>query len=79
MSPLECSECFGDQLLHRTYTWHLTLHSRPNFTRKGDIRSESLEIPINVVLPQVGIITEGCNLSVLARIALLFRNSSRMS
>ncbi|XP_021553581.1 protein chibby homolog 2 isoform X2 [Neomonachus schauinslandi] len=25
MSPLECSECFGDQLLHRTYTWHLTL------------------------------------------------------
>ncbi|XP_047410202.1 protein chibby homolog 2 isoform X2 [Sciurus carolinensis] len=25
MSPLECSQCFGDQLLHRTYTWHLTL------------------------------------------------------
>lgn len=25
MSPLECSECFGDQLLHKTYTWHLTL------------------------------------------------------
>ncbi|KAM8784737.1 protein chibby homolog 2 isoform 2-T2 [Rhynchonycteris naso] len=25
MSSLECSECFGDQLLHRTYTWHLTL------------------------------------------------------
>ncbi|XP_004054523.2 protein chibby homolog 2 isoform X3 [Gorilla gorilla gorilla] len=25
MSPLECSECFGDQLLHRTYTWQLTL------------------------------------------------------
>ncbi|XP_065752369.1 LOW QUALITY PROTEIN: protein chibby homolog 2 [Phocoena phocoena] len=25
MSPLECSECFGDQLLHRTYTSHLTL------------------------------------------------------
>lgn len=25
MSPLECSECFGDQLMHRTYTWHLTL------------------------------------------------------
>ncbi|CAO2591620.1 Protein chibby homolog 2 [Lemmus lemmus] len=23
MSPLECSECFGDQ--YRTYTWHLTL------------------------------------------------------
>ncbi|XP_074234739.1 protein chibby homolog 2 isoform X1 [Camelus bactrianus] len=54
MSPLECSECFGDQLLHRTYTWHLTLHSRPNFTRKRDTRSESLEIPINVVLPQRG-------------------------
>ncbi|XP_069323335.1 protein chibby homolog 2 isoform X1 [Eulemur rufifrons] len=55
MSPLECSECFGDQLLHRTYTWHLTLHSRPNFSRKRDTRSESLEIPINVVLPQRGI------------------------
>ncbi|XP_066236980.1 protein chibby homolog 2 isoform X1 [Saccopteryx leptura] len=54
MSPLECSECFGDQLLHRTYTWHLTLHSRPHFTRKRDTRSESLEIPINVVLPQRG-------------------------
>uniref|UniRef100_A0A8D1JJI1 Protein chibby homolog 2 n=1 Tax=Sus scrofa TaxID=9823 RepID=A0A8D1JJI1_PIG len=54
MSPLECSECFGDQLLHRTYTWHLTLHSRPNFTRKRDTRCESLEIPINVVLPQRG-------------------------
>ncbi|XP_003913888.2 spermatid-associated protein isoform X1 [Papio anubis] len=54
MSPLECSECFGDQLLHRTYTWQLTLHSRPNFTRKRDTRSESLEIPINVVLPQTG-------------------------
>ncbi|XP_003980448.3 protein chibby homolog 2 isoform X3 [Felis catus] len=54
MSPLECSECFGDQLLHRTYTRHLTLHSRPNFTRKRDTRSESLEIPINVVLPQRG-------------------------
>ncbi|OBS66751.1 hypothetical protein A6R68_04704 [Neotoma lepida] len=54
MSPLECSECFGDQLMHRTYTWHLTLHSRPNFTRKRDIRPESLEIPINVVLPQRG-------------------------
>ncbi|CAN0560451.1 unnamed protein product [Rangifer tarandus platyrhynchus] len=54
MSPLECSECFGDQLLHRTYTWHLTLHSRPNFTRKRDTRSENLEIPINVVLPQRG-------------------------
>ncbi|XP_004844266.1 spermatid-associated protein isoform X1 [Heterocephalus glaber] len=53
MSPLECSECFGDQL-HRTCTWHLTLHSRPNFTGKGDTRSESLEIPINVVLPQKG-------------------------
>ncbi|XP_055100506.1 protein chibby homolog 2 isoform X2 [Symphalangus syndactylus] len=52
MSPLECSECFGDQLLHRTYTWQLTLHSRPNYTRKRDTRSESLEIPINVVLPQ---------------------------
>ncbi|XP_012578652.1 PREDICTED: spermatid-associated protein isoform X2 [Condylura cristata] len=25
MSPMECSECFGDQLLHRSYTWHLTL------------------------------------------------------
>ncbi|KAK7807029.1 hypothetical protein U0070_011374 [Myodes glareolus] len=25
MSPLECSECFGDQFMHRTYTWHLTL------------------------------------------------------
>ncbi|XP_015999284.2 protein chibby homolog 2 isoform X1 [Rousettus aegyptiacus] len=54
MSPLECSECFGDQLLHRTYTWHLTLHSRPHFTRKKDTRSESLDIPINVVLPQRG-------------------------
>ncbi|XP_022358666.1 spermatid-associated protein isoform X1 [Enhydra lutris kenyoni] len=54
MSPLECSECFGDQLLHRTYTWHLTLHSRPNITRKRDTRPESLEIPINVVLPQRG-------------------------
>ncbi|XP_027447151.1 protein chibby homolog 2 isoform X2 [Zalophus californianus] len=54
MSPLECSECFGDQLLHRTYTWHLTLHLRPNITRKRDTRSESLEIPINVVLPQRG-------------------------
>ncbi|KAM4859990.1 protein chibby homolog 2 isoform 5-T5 [Thomomys bottae] len=28
MSPLECSECFGDQVLHRTYTWHLTLDGR---------------------------------------------------
>ncbi|XP_006757250.1 PREDICTED: spermatid-associated protein [Myotis davidii] len=54
MSPLECSECFGDQLLHRTYTWHLTLHSRPHFTRKRDTRFENLEIPINVVLPQRG-------------------------
>ncbi|KAM5147600.1 protein chibby homolog 2 isoform 1-T1 [Callospermophilus lateralis] len=54
MSPLECSECFGDQLLHRTYTWHLTLHSRPNFTRKKDTRYESLETPTNVVLPQRG-------------------------
>ncbi|KAM7111848.1 protein chibby homolog 2 isoform 1-T1 [Molossus nigricans] len=54
MSPLECSECFGDQLLHRTYTWHLTLHSRPHFIRKRDTRSESLEIPVNVVLPQRG-------------------------
>ncbi|XP_019505855.1 PREDICTED: spermatid-associated protein isoform X1 [Hipposideros armiger] len=54
MSPLECSECFGDQLLHRTYTWHLTLHSRPHCTRKRDTGSESLEIPINVVLPQRG-------------------------
>uniref|UniRef100_A0A8C6BTK9 Protein chibby homolog 2 n=1 Tax=Monodon monoceros TaxID=40151 RepID=A0A8C6BTK9_MONMO len=54
MSPLERSECFGDQLLHRTYTWHLTLHLRPNFTRKRDTRSESLEIPISVVLPQRG-------------------------
>ncbi|XP_012411081.1 protein chibby homolog 2 isoform X2 [Trichechus manatus latirostris] len=25
MSPLECSECLDDQLLHQTYTWHLTL------------------------------------------------------
>ncbi|XP_040846981.1 protein chibby homolog 2 isoform X1 [Ochotona curzoniae] len=54
MSPPECSECFGDQLPHRTYTWHLTLHSRSNFTRKRDTRPESLEIPINVVLPQRG-------------------------
>ncbi|XP_038166593.1 protein chibby homolog 2 isoform X1 [Arvicola amphibius] len=54
MSPLECSECFGDQFTHRTYTWHLTLHSRPNFTRKRDTRSESLEIPINVILSQRG-------------------------
>ncbi|XP_027784488.1 protein chibby homolog 2 isoform X1 [Marmota flaviventris] len=54
MSPLECSECFGDQLLHRTYTWHLTLHSRPNFIRKKDTRYESLETPTNVVLPQRG-------------------------
>ncbi|XP_037597052.1 protein chibby homolog 2 isoform X1 [Cebus imitator] len=54
MSPLECSECFGDQVLHRTYTWQLTLNSKPNFTRKRDPRSESLEIPINVVLPQRG-------------------------
>uniref|UniRef100_A0A2K6S5T3 Protein chibby homolog 2 n=1 Tax=Saimiri boliviensis boliviensis TaxID=39432 RepID=A0A2K6S5T3_SAIBB len=54
MSPLECSECFGDQVLHRTYTWQLTLNSRPNFTRKRDPRSESLEIPVNVVLPQRG-------------------------
>ncbi|KAM5288050.1 protein chibby homolog 2 [Ctenodactylus gundi] len=54
MSPLECSECFGDQLLHRTYTWHLTLHSRPSFIRKRDTRFESLEIPINVLLPQGG-------------------------
>nr|XP_019791977.1 LOW QUALITY PROTEIN: spermatid-associated protein [Tursiops truncatus] len=54
MSPLECSECSGDQLLHRTYTWHLTLHLRPNFTRKRDTRSESLEIPISVFLPQRG-------------------------
>ncbi|XP_055465955.1 protein chibby homolog 2 isoform X1 [Psammomys obesus] len=54
MSPLECSECFGDHLMHRTYTWHLTLHSRPHFVRKSDTRSECLEIPINVVLPQRG-------------------------
>uniref|UniRef100_G1QPY4 Protein chibby homolog 2 n=1 Tax=Nomascus leucogenys TaxID=61853 RepID=G1QPY4_NOMLE len=54
MSPLECSECFGDQLLHRTYTWQLTLHSRPNYTRKRDTRPESLEIPINVVPSQRG-------------------------
>ncbi|CAK6442863.1 unnamed protein product [Pipistrellus nathusii] len=54
MSPLESSECFGDQLLHRTYTWHLTLYSRPHFTRKRDTRSENLEIPINVILPQRG-------------------------
>nr|XP_004665923.2 protein chibby homolog 2 isoform X1 [Jaculus jaculus] len=54
MSPLECPECFGDQLLHRTYTWHLTLHSTPNFIRKRDTRSEILQIPINVVLPQRG-------------------------
>ncbi|XP_069884532.1 protein chibby homolog 2 isoform X1 [Dipodomys merriami] len=54
MSPLECSECFGDQVLHRTYTWHLTLHTRPNYTRKRDTRIESLEIPINVVLLQRG-------------------------
>ncbi|XP_017828583.4 protein chibby homolog 2 isoform X1 [Callithrix jacchus] len=54
MSPLECSECFGDQLLHRTYTWQLTLNSRPDFTRKRDPRSESPEIPVNVVLPQRG-------------------------
>ncbi|XP_037382908.1 protein chibby homolog 2 isoform X1 [Talpa occidentalis] len=54
MSPLECSECFGDQLLHRSYTWHLTLHSSPHFTRKRDTRAENLEIPINVVLPERG-------------------------
>ncbi|XP_037656432.1 protein chibby homolog 2-like isoform X1 [Choloepus didactylus] len=55
MSPLECSECFGEHLLHRTYTWHLTLHlSRPNFIRKRDTRSEILEIPVSVVLPQRG-------------------------
>uniref|UniRef100_A0A4X2KIJ0 Protein chibby homolog 2 n=1 Tax=Vombatus ursinus TaxID=29139 RepID=A0A4X2KIJ0_VOMUR len=29
MSPLECSECFGDQLLRRTYTWNFTLMSLP--------------------------------------------------
>jgi hypothetical protein len=52
-------------------------HSRPNFTRKRDTRSERLEIPINVVLPQVGIITEGCNLPVLARITLVFQKSSK--
>ncbi|XP_008769115.1 protein chibby homolog 2 isoform X1 [Rattus norvegicus] len=33
---------------------HCCLHSRPNFTRKREIRSESLEIPINVILPQRG-------------------------
>ena len=53
-------------------------HSRPNFTRKRDTRSESLEIPINVVLPQVGMNTEGCNLSVLAGITLLFPSSSKI-
>ncbi|XP_007501638.1 protein chibby homolog 2 isoform X2 [Monodelphis domestica] len=25
MSPVECSECFGDQPLHRTYTWNFSL------------------------------------------------------
>jgi hypothetical protein len=45
-------------------------HSRPNFTRKRDTRSESLEIPVNVILPQVGTVTEGCNLPVLATITL---------
>ncbi|XP_049634760.1 protein chibby homolog 2 isoform X2 [Suncus etruscus] len=25
MSPLECSECLGDQNLHRAYTWHVIL------------------------------------------------------
>ncbi|KAM9610225.1 LOW QUALITY PROTEIN: protein chibby homolog 2 [Trichechus inunguis] len=52
MSPLECSECLDDQLLHQTYTWHLTLNSWPNFTRNRDTRSENLEIPVNVVLLQ---------------------------
>ncbi|XP_036745643.2 protein chibby homolog 2 isoform X1 [Manis pentadactyla] len=52
MSPPECSECFGDHRLRRTYTWHLTLHSQPNIIR--DTRPESLEIPVNVILPQRG-------------------------
>ncbi|XP_055964730.1 protein chibby homolog 2 isoform X1 [Sorex fumeus] len=54
MSPLECSECLGDQPQHRTYTWHLTLYTKSNFTSKRDTRSENLEIPINVILPQRG-------------------------
>ncbi|XP_023416202.2 protein chibby homolog 2 isoform X2 [Cavia porcellus] len=50
MSPLECSECFGDQLLQRTYTWHLTLkgtaepylklhnlYSTPRCSRQGAV------------------------------------------
>ena len=53
-------------------------HSRPNFTRKRDTRSENLEIPINVVLPQVGVNTVGCNLSVLAGITLLFPSPSKI-
>ncbi|XP_007946005.1 protein chibby homolog 2 [Orycteropus afer afer] len=52
MSPLECSQCLDDQLLHQTYTWHLTLNSWPNFTRNRVTRSENPDIPINVFLLQ---------------------------
>ncbi|XP_028610111.1 spermatid-associated protein isoform X2 [Grammomys surdaster] len=39
MSPLECSECFGDQLMHRTYTWHLTLRGTEPFLRLHNLYS----------------------------------------
>uniref|UniRef100_A0A8C6HRB9 Protein chibby homolog 2 n=1 Tax=Mus spicilegus TaxID=10103 RepID=A0A8C6HRB9_MUSSI len=39
MSPLECSECFGDQLLHKTYTWHLTLRGTEPFLRLHNLYS----------------------------------------
>lgn len=52
-------------------------HSRPHFTRKKDTRSESLDIPINVVLPQVGRPPGGCRRLLSARITLV-RNSRKM-
>ncbi|XP_036897722.1 protein chibby homolog 2 isoform X2 [Sturnira hondurensis] len=42
MSPLECSECFADQILHRTYTWHLTLRGTTEpFLRLHNLYSSS--------------------------------------
>ncbi|XP_068924935.1 protein chibby homolog 2 isoform X2 [Petaurus breviceps papuanus] len=39
MSPLECSECCGDQLLQRTYTWNFTLGSVEPFLQIHNLYS----------------------------------------
>lgn len=44
MSPLECSECFGDQLLHRTYTWQLTLVWLFTWDRNNHLRQAGIVI-----------------------------------